>query len=248
MIDNIKKGNLRTIARAISEIENETELGKELLALLENENKSAFVIGVTGPPGAGKSTLMNRLAVTLSDRGAKVGVIAVDPSSPITGGALLGDRIRMTDLSCRKGVYVRSMSTRGALGGISNAVEGTIQILNAAAMDYILLETVGVGQSEVDVKRVADLILFVTVPGLGDDIQAEKAGVMEIADIVVLNKGDRDDADDAVRYLQSALRMSEFQDHKKVPLIKTEAVTGVGVEDLFTEIMRRIGEVSYGSF
>jgi len=255
IIDELRNGNKRAIAKAITNIENNTELGKEILMALDLDKPSteanqkatwelggrkAVVIGITGPPGAGKSTLIAQLAGELAKDGKSVGILAVDPSSPITGGALLGDRVRMTDLTLERNIYIRSMATRGALGGIAQAVAGAVKILNAACMEYILLETVGVGQSEVDVRRVADLVLFVTVPGLGDDVQAEKAGVMEIADIIVLNKGDREDADHTMRYLQNSIQISSYMGNAEtVPVIKTIAATGAGIPELLKEIFEK---------
>jgi len=237
IIQEVKKGNKRAIGKLISKIENESPNVKEILKILGEPSKHAVVVGITGPPGAGKSTLINQLAYRLLDEGKKVGIIAVDPSSPITGGALLGDRIRMIDLNSHENIFIRSMATRGALGGISKAVNDTITLLNYINMDYILVETVGVGQSEVEIRRVADIVILVTVPGLGDDIQSEKAGIIEIADVIVVNKADRDDADNAVRHLVNTLRLNEHnEEYKKVSVINTVAVSGQGIDELIHEI------------
>ena len=237
MVDEIKKGNKRVIGKLISDIENNNPKGTELLKELGEPAKHAVILGITGPPGAGKSTLINELAKGLLVEGMRVDIIAVDPSSPITGGALLGDRIRMSDLSKSKDIFIRSMAARGALGSISKAVAGAIRVLEHSAMNYIIVETVGVGQSEVDIRRVADLVVLVTVPGLGDDIQADKAGIIEIADIIVVNKADREDADHTLRHLQNTLRLYENnENHRKVAIISTIALTGKGVDELLLEV------------
>lgn len=184
----------RATARLITMIENNDPQGMEILSRLYSHTGKARVIGITGPPGAGKSTLTDKLAKGLRQRNKTVGIIAVDPTSPFTGGSILGDRVRMTDLYTDPGVFIRSMGTRGHLGGLSQATLGAVRVLDLYGMDYIFIETVGVGQSEVDIVKAADTVVMVTVPGLGDDIQAIKAGILEIAHVFVINKADRDGA------------------------------------------------------
>lgn len=237
IVEEIKKGNKRIIGKVISEIENNSPKGVEFLNRLGELFSNAVIVGITGPPGAGKSTLINEIVKRLLIEDKRVGIIAVDPSSPITGGALLGDRIRMSDLNKQQNVFVRSMATRGAMGGISNAVSGTIKVLEHSKMDYIFIETVGVGQLEVGVRQVADIVVLVTVPGLGDDIQSEKAGVIEVSDIIVVNKADREDAENTHRHLQNTLRLYEkSEDHKNIPVISTIATTGQGIDELILKI------------
>ncbi|HOX19021.1 MAG TPA: methylmalonyl Co-A mutase-associated GTPase MeaB [Spirochaetales bacterium] len=205
VVDLIRAGDARTIARAITRAESADPGVEAALRLLHRHTGKAHVVGVTGPPGSGKSTLVDKLVKAYRERGLKVGVVAVDPSSPYTGGAVLGDRIRMQGRALDEGVFIRSLATRGSLGGLSKACAETVRILDAAGYERIVIETVGVGQSEVDIVKLADSVILVSVPGLGDDIQAIKAGVMEIGDVFVVNKADRDGADRVVREIRAML-------------------------------------------
>jgi len=205
VVDLIRSGDARTIARAITRAESGDPGVEAALRLLHRHTGKAHVVGVTGPPGSGKSTLVDKLVKTYRERGLTVGVVAVDPSSPFTGGAVLGDRIRMQGRALDEGVFIRSLATRGSLGGLSKACAETVRILDAAGYERVIIETVGVGQSEVDIVKLADSVLLVSVPGLGDDIQAIKAGVMEIGDVFVVNKADRDGADRVVREIRAML-------------------------------------------
>jgi LAO/AO transport system kinase len=192
----------------------------------------ALVFGITGAPGAGKSTLTSRIAQGLAARGFQVGIIAVDPSSPFSGGALLGDRLRMQDIATMDGIFIRSMATRGTLGGLCQAARDVIRILDAFGKDIVLIETVGVGQDEIEVVRAADIVLVVSVPGLGDGIQTLKAGIMEIADLFVVHKADRDGADEVVSDILAMLEISNEGDEPTPPVLKTSAVTGEGIDSL----------------
>lgn len=203
--EKLLEGNKRGAARFITLVENRDPAAFELLKKLHKKTGHAYIIGVTGPPGAGKSTLTDKMVKYLLDQGKKVGVIAVDPTSPFTGGAILGDRVRMNDLATHKNVFIRSMGTRGHLGGISEGTRATVKVLDIFGMDYIFVETVGVGQSEVDIVKNCDTTLMVMVPGLGDDIQAIKAGIMEIGDVFAINKGDRDGAKKTAREINAML-------------------------------------------
>jgi LAO/AO transport system kinase len=233
LADRIRAGSQVSLARGLTLVESRSDAAAELLAEVWKDSGRAHVVGITGPAGSGKSTLVTRLAREYSDRGVRVAILAVDPSSAYSGGAILGDRIRMTELAGDKNIYIRSMASRGATGGLSRAVLDGIVLLDAAGFDVIMLETVGVGQSEVDVISVAHSVLVVSVPGLGDDIQAIKAGLIEIADIHVVNKADRPGADLTVKQLRESLRLAHnFAGKWDVPIKKVTATTGDGVAEL----------------
>jgi len=236
LIERMRNGERRAIAAAITELERLSPAAPALLKAMQPHLGHALVVGFTGPPGAGKSTLVNAVITHLRAAGRTVGVIAVDPSSPVSGGAILGDRIRMTAALDDEGVFVRSLASRGYLGGLSPAAVRVIDALDAAGRDLILLETVGTGQSEIDVAEVADLRIVVSAPGLGDDIQAMKSGLLEIADILVVNKGDRPGAEVTLQQLASALAI-RASTAGRVPVLKTTATTGEGVDELIAAIM-----------
>jgi LAO/AO transport system kinase len=239
LVRRLRAGERRAVAAAITELERLSAAAPGLLQALQPYLGHALVVGFTGPPGAGKSTLVNAVIQHIRGEGRTVGVIAVDPSSPISGGAILGDRIRMTAALDDSGVFVRSLASRGYLGGLSPAAVRIIDALDAAAFDVILLETVGTGQSEIDVAEVADIRIVIAAPGLGDDIQAMKSGLLEIADILVVNKGDRPGAEETLQQLVGALSIRATA-RSKVPVLKTTATTGQGVPEL-VEAVGRIG-------
>ena len=229
-------GDCRSIARAITIVENNLSEAKDLIAAIYPHTGKAQIIGLTGPGGAGKSTLAEKIIREYRRRGKTVGVVAVDPTSPFTGGAFLGDRIRMQELCMDEGVFIRSMATRNYSGGIAKATKDAVKILDAAGKDIVLVETVGAGQSEVDIIRVAQTVIVVHAPGMGDEIQAIKAGIMEIGDIFVVNKADRENANKAVTDIQAILQLNNEENKWKPPVLKTIALTGEGVPELLGKI------------
>lgn len=238
-IERIINGDKRSISRAISVVENDTPDKIELLKEVYRYTGNAFKIGITGPPGAGKSTITDCLIKLLTKNSFKVGVIAVDPTSPFTGGALLGDRVRMTDSTMFENVFIRSMATRGSLGGLSKNVNDVTKILDASGKDFIIIETVGVGQSELDIAQTADTTVVALVPESGDSVQAMKAGLMEIADIFALNKSDRLGADEIVSSLKNMLHLRTQQDSDwEISVVKTTAIKNSGIEELLSEILK----------
>ncbi len=239
-IEEIAKGVLtgdkKSIARAITMAENTPEEAQSLIAAVYPHTGKAHVIGLTGPGGSGKSTLIEKMVREYRQRGKTVGVIAVDPTSPFTGGAFLGDRIRMQELTTDNGVFIRSMATRNNPGGIAKATRDAVKILDASGKDVIIVETVGAGQSEVEIIKVAQTVIVIHAPGLGDEIQAIKAGLMEIADIFVVNKADRENADKAVVDIQAMLQLDNKEKAWTPPIIKTIALTSEGVPQLIEKI------------
>ncbi len=242
LVAAVRRGERRAIATAVTRLEVLRADAPALLKALQPYLGHAVVVGLTGPPGAGKSTLVNALIASLRREGRTVGVIAVDPSSPMSGGAILGDRIRMTSALDDDGVYVRSLASRGYLGGLSPAAVRVVDALDAAGYDLILLETVGTGQNEIDVAEVADIRIVASAPGLGDDIQAMKSGLLEIADILVVNKADREGAERTLQQLKGALSIRAGET-AHTPLLKTSAISGEGVGELITEIDKLAAKV-----
>ena len=233
------KGNKRIIARAISYVESEYPQAEDILKRMHIHSGFAYRIGITGPPGAGKSTITNQLAKLYLQSGKSVAIIAVDPTSPFTGGALLGDRVRMTDIGKNENIFIRSMATRGSLGGLCKKAIDTADILDAAGYDYIILETVGVGQSELDIVKAADTTMVVLVPESGDSVQAMKAGLMEIADFFVVNKCDRPASEQAVNALRTILMLRDHDEKTFLPeIVKTVAQDNIGINDVAKEIAR----------
>ena len=232
LIEQLRSGDARALARAISTVENRSPGWSELLKALFPHSGHARILGLTGPPGAGKSTLVDHLARHYRKQNQTVGIIAVDPTSPYTGGAILGDRIRMQEHFSDPGIYIRSMATRGSLGGLARSTADVATVLDAAGRDLIMIETVGVGQDEVDIVRLADITIVILVPGMGDDVQTIKAGIMEIADIFVINKSDRDGAERVEREIRALQSLAVRGDKWTPPIVKTVASQGIGVGDL----------------
>jgi LAO/AO transport system kinase len=246
LLENFFNGDTRSLARVITRVENRAADSIEILQQLFPRTGRAHVIGVTGSPGVGKSSLVDRLAVGYRQMDRKVGIIAVDPSSPFSGGAILGDRIRMQTLGTDPNIYIRSMATRGNLGGLAAATADVVTVLDAAGKDPVIVETVGVGQDEIEIARLADVALVVLVPGMGDDIQALKAGIMEIGDIFVINKCDRPGVEKIERAVLSTLSLAHREDGWNPPVVKTIATQGEGVAQLIERIdtYRRFLETS----
>ena len=251
LVGRAREGEARSVARLISLVEDESPLLREVMAALAPYSGGAHVVGITGSPGVGKSTATSALVTELRRAGKRVGVLAVDPSSPFSGGALLGDRVRMQDHALDKDVYIRSMASRGHLGGLAWTTPQALRVLDAAGCDVILVETVGVGQSEVEIAGLADTTTVLLAPGMGDGIQAAKAGILEIGDLYVVNKADRDGADQVRRDLRSMLALAERREGAwKPPVVATVAQTGRGIDEVAAGIeqhlawLRESGELS----
>ena len=252
LIERMLQGDRRATARLITLVENDEAKAREIIRRIYPHTGNAYIVGITGPPGAGKSTLLDKLIRVAREEGKVVGVIAIDPTSPFTGGALLGDRIRMQRHSTDPGVFIRSMATRGSLGGLAKATNDAIKVLDAYGCDVIFVETVGVGQIEIDIVKTADTVVLVTVPGLGDDVQAIKAGLMEIADVFVINKADKEGADATYFELNLMLDLEKERWEKRgwrPPIVETVATTMRGIRELWAavkehhEFLERSGEI-----
>ena len=237
-IDRVFNGDPIAVARAISNVEDAGAGAAEMMKQIFPRTGRALIIGITGAPGAGKSSLVDKLAAFYRRRNERVGIVAVDPSSPFSGGAILGDRIRMQALSLDKGVFIRSMATRGHLGGLSRKTADAVAILDAAGFDKIIVETVGVGQDEIEIAKTADVCVVVLVPGMGDDVQTMKAGIMEIGDVLVINKADRDGVLRTEKELEALLSLATRSDRWQPPIVKTVAIENQGIDDLAGAIDR----------
>ena len=234
--ERVAAGDVTAVARAISKVEESAPDSSDLMKQIFLRTGRALVVGITGAPGAGKSSLVDKLAAFYRKQGERVGIIAVDPSSPFSGGAILGDRIRMQTLSLDKGVFIRSMATRGQLGGLARATVDAVAILDAAGYEKILVETVGVGQDEIEIAKAADVCVVVLVPGMGDDVQTMKAGIMEIGDVLVINKADRDGVLRTEKELEGLLSLAVRADEWQPPIVKTIAIENKGIAELVAAI------------
>jgi len=236
--EKIKTGDIRAVARLIRDIDDNISDAREVLKDLYSSTGNAYVIGVTGAPGVGKSTLVDQMVNHLRKAGKTVGVLAVDPTSPFSGGAILGDRVRMQRHSMDEGVFIRSMATRGSFGGLTQSTRSAIDVLDAMGKDYVIVETVGVGQDEVDIVRSSDTTLIVLIPGMGDDVQALKAGILEVGDIFLINKSDREGVDKTVSDIRLMIEMDEkrYKDGWKPPILTAQAVFDKGIKELLDEI------------
>jgi len=244
LANRVRAGELRALARAISIVEDRRPNSTELLKALFPFSGDAVLLGLTGSPGAGKSTLVDQLAREYRKQGKTIGIVAVDPSSPFSGGAILGDRIRMQSHYADAGIYIRSMATRGSLGGLASTTADVATVLDASGRDLVMIETVGVGQDEIDIVTLADITVVVLVPGMGDDVQTIKAGIMEIADVFVINKSDRDGAERVEREIRAMQSLSTRSDNWTPPIVKTVASDGTGVPDVLTAIESYRGYLS----
>jgi len=236
LIERVAAGDVTAVARAISKVEESAPDSSDLMKQIFLRTGRALVVGITGAPGAGKSSLVDKLAAFYRKQGERVGIIAIDPSSPFSGGAILGDRIRMQTLSLDKGVFIRSMATRGQLGGLARATVDAVAILDAAGYEKILVETVGVGQDEIEIAKAADVCVVVLVPGMGDDVQTMKAGIMEIGDVLVINKADRDGVLRTEKELEGLLSLAVRADEWQPPIVKTVAIENKGIAELVAAI------------
>ena len=238
LVEQMLKGEIVPLSRVISLVENESKEMPEIMKLIAPRAGKAYCVGITGPPGSGKSTLVDKLTAIIRKQDLTVGIIAADPSSPFTGGAVLGDRIRMQQHYLDEGVFIRSMASRGSLGGLPQTTGSVIKVLDAFGKDIILVETVGVGQSEIDIMKNSDTVVVVLCPEAGDSIQTMKAGLFEIADIFVVNKADHPGADNLINDIQSMLHLHNGSSWWDIPALATEAVNNVGIEELYQQIQR----------
>jgi LAO/AO transport system kinase len=245
-VQRIRGGDIRALSRAISTVEDHSPESTELLKALFPHSGGAVLLGFTGSPGAGKSTLVDQVAKIYRQQDKTIGIVAVDPTSPFSGGAILGDRIRMQSHHADPGIFIRSMATRGSLGGLASTTADVATVLDASGRDVVMIETVGVGQDEIDIVRLADVTIVVLVPGMGDDVQTIKAGIMEIADIFVINKADRDGAERVEREIRAMQTLAIRKDSWTPPIVKTVATDGTGIEELVQTIQRYQAHVEQG--